>query len=76
MEIVMSMKPVLGAALHLLQYLSNAALVKASAYSSTLPEFKLALYKRSAIEKNKVWATNEGSCMYFYFKFILEDLDS
>jgi len=39
----MSMKPVLGAALHLLQYLSNAALVKARAYSSTLPVFMLAL---------------------------------
>lgn len=47
----MSMKPVLGAALHLLQYLSNAALVKASAYSSTLPVFKLALYKRSVIKE-------------------------
>jgi len=49
----MSMKPVLGAALHLLQYLSKAALVKASAYSSTLPVFKLALYKRSAIRETR-----------------------
>jgi len=39
----MSMNPVLGAALHLLQYLSNPALVKARAYSSTLPVFMLAL---------------------------------
>ncbi|KAK8552327.1 hypothetical protein V6N13_120737 [Hibiscus sabdariffa] len=31
------MNPVFGAALHLLQYLSNAALVNASAYSNTLP---------------------------------------
>lgn len=44
----MSINPVLGAALHLLQYLSNAALVKARAYSSTLPVFMLALYRRSA----------------------------
>jgi hypothetical protein len=45
------MKPDLGAALHLLQYLSNAALVKASVYSRTLPVFKLALYKRSVIKE-------------------------
>lgn len=44
----MSMNPVFGAVLHLLQYLSSAALVKARAYSSTLPVFMLALYKRSA----------------------------
>lgn len=44
----MSTNPVLGAALHLLQYLSRAALVKASAYSRTLPVFKLDLYRRSA----------------------------
>jgi len=44
----MSINPVLGGALHLLQYLSSAALVNASAYSSTLPVFRLALYKRSA----------------------------
>lgn len=42
------MKPVFGAALQLVQYLSNAALVKARAYSSTLPVFKLALYNKSA----------------------------
>lgn len=44
----MSMNPVLGAALHLLQYLSSAALVKARAYSNTLPVLMLALYNRSA----------------------------
>lgn len=32
----------------MLQYLSRAALVKASAYSRTLPVFKLDLYRRSA----------------------------
>lgn len=47
-EVVMSMNPDLGAALHLQQNLSNAALVKASAYSNTLPVFMLALYNRSA----------------------------
>lgn len=47
----MSMNPVFGAALHLLQYLSNAALVNARAYSNTLPVFKLALYKRSATQR-------------------------
>lgn len=42
------MNPVLGAALHLPQYLSRAALVKAREYSSKLPVFRLALYRRSA----------------------------
>lgn len=42
------MNPVFGAVLHLQQYLSSAALVKARAYSSTLPAFMLAVYKRSA----------------------------
>lgn len=46
----MSIKPVLGAALHLLQYLSSAALVKARAYSKILPVFMLALYSKSAIK--------------------------
>lgn len=46
----MSMNPVFGAALHLLQYLSKAALVNARAYSNTLPVFKLALYRRPAAQ--------------------------
>lgn len=54
----MSMNPVLGAALHLLQYLSRAALVKASAYSRTLPVFMLDLYRRSAQEDSKYF-TNQ-----------------
>lgn len=44
----MSTNPVLGTALHLLQYFSKAALVKASAYSSTLPALMLVLYNKSA----------------------------
>ena len=56
----MSTNPVLGIALHLLQYLSNAALVNSSAYSNTLPVFKLALYKRSAIKRGATYLLNEA----------------
>lgn len=49
----MSMKPVFGAALHLLRYLSRAALAKARVYSSTLPVCMLVLYKRSATGNEK-----------------------
>lgn len=54
----MSTNPVLGTALHLLQYLSSAALVKARAYSNTLPVFKLALYKRSATKWGTTYLLN------------------
>lgn len=53
------MNPVLGAALHLLQYLSRAALVKASAYSRTHPVFKFDLYRRSA-KPEKLSITKTG----------------
>lgn len=55
----MSMNPVLGGALHLVQYLSNVALVNARAYSRTLPVFMLALYKRSGNRKEDNKITKE-----------------
>lgn len=72
----MSKNPVLGAALHLLQYLSRAALVKARAYSRTLPVLRLALYSRSVIIITREWfiaksMINRSMMMTIYKKLFM-----